>query len=393
MAKERFYLDTRVLTAFFFAAMPFVAFGSFVVVNVAKTGLRDSVGAGLEQRAVQTKLSIEQYLSEQFLQLRLVSLEPQVQAALAAAPRPLPDSERTRLEQRWDVGRDPKLAASVLESPLAKWLRSLVSLRPMLRQLQIVDARGRIVAASARPAHLFYGESAWFTELSSQEGEPEAYVGDLQRPRSGTGTILELARPILDPSGARIGAVRSLVDGTDLYTVLAPVRVGRTGHAVLLRAGDGMVLASDESERILRTTFPGFDSLQNAIEGFPIAEPGQALFGRTRLNRGYWTIPQVKGKREGAAGGEVTIEPARLVGFSPVDQVPDVRWLVAVEQDLSEALAPLETVTRYLWIHFIGVFATVILLALYFSFKLERPVMEEKLHLHEAHLPAGTRTE
>ncbi len=32
-----------------------------------------------------------------------------------------------------------------------------------------------------------------------------------------------------------------------------------------------------------------------------------------------------------------------------------------------------------------------ILLALYFSFKLERPVMEEKLHLHEEHVPAGMR--
>jgi hypothetical protein len=62
-----------------------------------------------------------------------------------------------------------------------------------------------------------------------------------------------------------------------------------------------------------------------------------------------------------------------------------------VEQSLSEALEPIESVTRYLWIHFIGVFATVILLALYFSFKLERPVMEEGYHLHEQHLPAGTK--
>ena len=32
-----------------------------------------------------------------------------------------------------------------------------------------------------------------------------------------------------------------------------------------------------------------------------------------------------------------------------------------------------------------------ILLALYFSFKLERPVMEDDLHLHEEHVPAGMR--
>jgi hypothetical protein len=107
------------------------------------------------------------------------------------------------------------------------------------------------------------------------------------------------------------------------------------------------------------------------------------------LRRGYWTIPEVKGKSDD--GRDLVIEPTRFVGFSPIDQVPDVKWLVAVEQDSSEALAPIATVTRYLWMHFVGVFATVILLALYFSFKLERPVMEEDLHLHEEHLPAGMK--
>jgi hypothetical protein len=65
MAKQRYYLDTRVLTAFFFAAMPFVAFGSFIVVNQARNQLRDAAGVSLEQRAVQTKLALEQYLGEQ----------------------------------------------------------------------------------------------------------------------------------------------------------------------------------------------------------------------------------------------------------------------------------------------------------------------------------------
>jgi hypothetical protein len=164
--------------------------------------------------------------------------------------------------------------------------------------------------------------------------------------------------------------------------------VGRTGHAALIRATDGLVLASDESERILKVPLPGFDSLKNALEGFPLAEPGQAIFGRARERRGYWTIPEVKAQQD---GHEIVIEPERLVGFSPVDQIPGVSWLVTVEQDLSEALAPIETVTRYLWLHFVGVFATVILLALYFSFKLEKPVMEEDLHLHEEHVPAGMK--
>jgi hypothetical protein len=209
------------------------------------------------------------------------------------------------------------------------------------------------------------------------------------RPTGTTVNLLEIAFPVRDESDVWLGAVRMLVDAGDLYTVLAPVRIGRTGHASLLRSTDGLVLASDESERILKTPLPGFDSLRNAVEGFPMAQPGQEIFGRTRLHRGYWAMPEVKVKDE--AGRDIVIEPARLIGFSPVDQIPNVNWLVTVEMDLSEALAPINSVTRYLWFHFIGVFATVVLLALYFSFKLERPVMEESLHLHEEHVPPGMK--
>ena len=389
MATPRYTLDTRVLTAFFFAAMPFVAFGSFIVVNQAKNQLRESVGVSLEQRAVQTKLALEQHVGEQVVQLRVLALDPDVQQALAAPARPVAEAEARQIEQAWASGKDAKLNASLLESPLAARLKPLGLVRPSVKQIQIVDTSGRVLAASSRGGRLFYAESEWFKDLADQGGEPEVHLGQLYRAPGSSVNLLEIAFPVRNREDVWLGAVRALFDASDLYTVLAPVRVGRTGHASLIRSTDGMVLASDESERILKMPFPGFDSLRNAVEGFPLGESAQQIFGRTGPRRGYWTIPDVQGKDEG--GRDVLVEPARLVGFSPVDQIPDVNWMVTVEQDLSEALAPIESVTRYLWVHFIGVFLTVILLALYFSFKLEQPVMEEALHLHEEHLPAGMK--
>jgi hypothetical protein len=389
MAKQRYYLDTRVLTAFFFAAMPFVAFGSFIVVNQARNHLRESVGTSLEQRAVQTKLALEQYLAEQVVQLRLLALDAEVKKALAAPPPPLPAADVRPLEQAWASGKDAKLNASLLETPTALRLKPLALVRPAFRQVQVVDATGRVLATSARGGRLFHGESAWWKHLASQEGDPEVHVGELYRPAGSTVSLLEIAFPVRNRDDVWVGAVRAVLDASDLYTVLAPVRIGRTGHASLIRATDGLVLASDESERILTVPFPGFESLRNAVEGFPLGESGEQIFARTGTRRGYWTIPEVKATD--SSGRVLVVEPSRLVGFSPIDQIPDVNWLVTVEQDLSEALAPIESVTRYLWIHFIGVFATVILLALYFSFKLEQPVMEEELHLHEEHVPAGMK--
>ena len=389
MAEQRHQLDAKVLAAFFVAAMPFVAFGSFIVVNQARTLLRESVGTSLEQRAVQTKLALEQYVADQVVHLRLVAMDPEVQRALKQQPPAIPDAERRRAEQDWASGKDPKLTASIVDNPLAARTRPLTLVRPAFRQIQVVNASGRLVAASARAGRLWNDETAWFKAVAAQEGEPEANIGEPFRPVGSSMALFEIVYPVRDADGVFIGATRALVDASDLYAVLGPVRIGRTGHAVLVRATDGLVLASDESERILKTSLPGFDSLRSAAEGFPLGDSGRQLFGTAGQRRGYWTIPDVI--LPATPGEPALVEPSRIVGFSPVDQVPGVQWLVTVEQDVSEALAPVNGVTRYLWIHFIGVFATVILLALYFSFKLERPVMEEDLHLHEEHVPTGIK--
>jgi hypothetical protein len=301
----------------------------------------------------------------------------------------VPEADVRAIAQAWAAGKDAKLTASVLETPAAARLKLPTVVRTAIKQIQAVDPTGRVVAASGRGGRLFYGESGWFKDLTAQEGAAEVHVGEIFRRAGSTVNLLEIAFPVRTAEDVPLGALRAVLDAADLYTVLAPVRIGRTGHASLVRSTDGLVLASDESERILKTPLPGFDALQNAVAGFPLAESGQELFGRARLHRGYWTIPEVKARDE--AGRDVLVEPSRIVGYSPIDQIPDVNWLVTVEMDRSEALAPIESVTRYLWVHFIGVFATVILLALYFSFKLEQPVMEEGLHLHEEHVPAGMK--
>ena len=389
MAKRHYYLDSRVLTAFFLAAMPFVAAGSFIVVGQARNHLRESVGASLEQRAVQTKLALEEYMAEQVVHLRLLAMDPEVLKALSEKPRTVPEAERRQIEEAWAGGKDAKLNASILDTPAAARLRPVTLVRPSIQQIQVVDTTGRVVAASSRRGRLFYGESGWFKDLSSQEGQPEVHVGELFRPAGSTVNLLEIAFPVRGADDTPLGAVRALLNAADLYSVLAPVRIGLTGRASLVRSTDGLVLVSDDNERILKTPLPGFDALRNAMEGFPLAQSGQEIFGRASLRHGYWTIPEVKSQNE--AGREFVAAPARIVGFSPVDQVPDVNWLVTVEQERSEALAPIESVTRYLWVHFIGVFATVILLALYFSFKLEQPLMDEQLHIHEEHVPAGMK--
>jgi len=353
MAQRRHELDTRILTILFLAAAPFLAFGAYLIVGLARGRLEDSLGESLERRALQAKLSIERYMGEQIVVLHLLALDPEVVAVASAGPAP---------------------KSAKADQSLSRRLREILQIRPNLKLLQVVDSQGRVTAASARDTRIVPGPPRQ-EALLGDDPTLRAYVGDVERAPGTESAVLEIDYPIHDLEGRPQGLVRALLDAADLYGVLASIRIGHTGHASLVRADDGLILASDEQQQVLRDRFAGFATIQAAIVE----------------KRGYWLIPEVPERPDGAT--KQPGEPARLVGFALVDQVPDVNWLVTVEQDQEEAIAPLTGVTRYLWIHFAFVAGAVILLALYFSFKLEEPVIEEGLHLHEEHVPASMKVE
>jgi hypothetical protein len=367
MPKRHYEVDPRVLTVFFFVAIPFLALGALVVISLARGQLQNATGRNLEQRAGEARQLVERYVLGQFSHLHLIALDPQVRAAVAAPARDGGPDELRRLDQAWAAG-DPALVASVAGSPLAARLREVGQTQPALRLLQVVDGRGRLLATTTRGGRLWNGDTAWFRALRETDIGGRPYVADIVSPKGGAGAMFEMDIPLRDATdGHFVGAVRALYDASDLYSVLASVRVGQTGHAVLMRSSDGLVLAADASSGVLKDRFPGFEFIGAA----------------RRENRGFWTMPSVR-------MGDVE-EPPRIVGFASIEQVPGVDWTVGVEQDLEEAVAPIKSIGWYLFAHMIAVVLVTVLLALYFSSQLEAPVIEEALHLHEEHVPSDYR--
>jgi hypothetical protein len=147
-----------------------------------------------------------------------------------------------------------------------------------------------------------------------------------------------------------------------------------TPRAYLVRASDGTILAAEDGSVVLKQALPDFEVVQTQMA----------------QQRSHWLAPEV---REPATEGRpATLRLARLMAATRVAKVPGADWLVVVERSLDQAMAPIKGITRYLWVHFLGAFGTVILAALYFSFKLEKPIIAEGLHLHEEHVPSGART-
>jgi hypothetical protein len=358
MAKRHYRIDSQLLTLSFFVAMPLAAFGAFIVVSMARGALQDSLGSDLEQRALQTRILVERYVGDQILHVRLVSLDPQVREAILGSS---PAASRKR--------RTAASSASLLTSPLAVQLRETARVVPSLRLIQIIGTDGHLVATSARSGRLMHTDAPWYGPMVREESF-RPYVGDLWRPAGGSEAFLEIVYPVWHPeTGHWIGGVRALVAASDLSGVLTPVRIASSERAVLLRERDGLVLASDDDESVLTETYAGFEALQAALQ----------------LRRGYCLVPAAIGPSVSSRGPRP--RPARLAGLSVVEQVPGVNWLVVVERDLREAIAPVQGVTRYLWWHFIGAFAAVFLLAIYLSLRQETPIIEEAFHLHEDHVP------
>ena len=253
MAKQRHQLDAKVLTAFFLAAMPFVAFGSFIVVNQARTLLRESVGGGLEQRAVRRSSPSSSTSRTRSCTCASWRSIPRCSGARAPGPPP-PEGERRRAEQAWAQAETPAHRLDRRQParrPHAPAGAGATRLPPDPGRRRARPA-GRGLGARRTPVER---GDALVQGRGGAAGRAEAHVGEPFR-----------------PAGSSIGAVRDRVPRPQhaeafrrrhagargrrgpLHRV-GPVRIGRTGHAVLVRATDGLVLASDESERILATTF------------------------------------------------------------------------------------------------------------------------------------------
>jgi hypothetical protein len=373
MPRHRFELDTRILTIFFLVAMPFVAVGAYVVVGMAESALSETVSDGLEQRAIETRLQLERYVAQQQVLLRLVSSDPAVVEALWNRTGSLSDAQREGMVSAWADG-DPALLEQIVGSRLADRLRRVTDIQPAIRLVQVVDGRGIVVGSSSRAGSLYYADHDWFRAFAAEPLAQGIQIGDVERRHDSSLALFHVAWPVHDGEGLFLGAVRAVLDAQDLDAVLAPVRVGESGHAVLLRGRDGMILGGAANVGVLESRYAGYPQLQAAM-----AE-----------NRTSWLVTaQTEPVEE---GGERLVAPARFAAFSHVRQIPGVDWVVLVQQDYAEAMAPVHDVRFYLWLHFLGAFGTAILLGLYFSFKLELPVIEDDLHLHEEHVPPSSRT-
>lgn len=328
---RRYHMVTRVLViAGIVAALP-LAVGFLLIEHSAKTRLSDAAGQSFYWFAEGAASAFDTAVIRE---LELVGTLAQSDAITGAlAGRGAPDLSRL-----------------------------LAATRALYRDVAVLDRNGELVASISESE----GEPAWLNRA-------RVAIDKLKRPRAvdafaevgDDAGALVLMRAVGDP-GTRevIGFVRAELDTEKLFASVSNFRIGETGHACLFDRDSGRLLSGRRADCTdgAETTYARLEELERAerdrLRYFMAGASGPASFDRG----------------DGFIVGYTRPELSRTL--------PEVRWVVAVEQSLAEAHAPLAPLSRDLLTYFLGMGALVLVLAAFMSFKLERPLADTSVDLH-----------
>lgn len=233
----------------------------------------------------------------------------------------------------------------------------------LYRGLVVLDTDGHVVAAS---------EGADY----DPESERPSFSKALNRARNGSGLATSfgeweegadffvLYRPIRDAeSGQARGLVRATLDAERLFNSVSDFRFGETGHACLMDASMGRLVAGSATACAAESRYARFSDYERA---------------QSQGNRYF--LGNVAGP------GSFDRGHGLLVAFARPDlsfALPEHDWVVLVEQALTEANAPLTPMGRDLIFYFLAMGVLVVLLAAYLSYRMERPEADVRVDLHQ----------
>jgi PAS domain S-box-containing protein len=300
------------------------AFGLAYAYWQTKHSLREAIGLGFQELARQSADKVGLILEKEIEWVERLSSLPQVREAVR---------EGTRLTFDQQV--------------LDRWKESQ---RPYFRSLEILDRRGRSVGgATSEDITTRYSRQPWWPVVFEQR---QLWVGELRLDEKGDGD-LEVAVPIVDETGAVLGAIKAVIEKDQFLTSVLRSRIGETGHVMLI-GPQGTVLACPLLPLGRHTALVG-----------PLRD---SLASGRSLPEAAWT--EVLDDAHGQGGG--------IVGFASVALRPGIvqaeRWSILVRQDPNEAYAPLRILLWKLVAFGMLVFAVVVLLRWRLGRRIVQPI-------------------
>jgi hypothetical protein len=331
--RKHYHLLHRVLWITSIVAVFPLVFGFLLIQHSAKTRLSDTTGANFVWFADNASSALDTALLRE---VEFLSLVARLSQSGAAA------SDRAQLLEQVEIAS------------------------PAYRGLALIDLEGVPVATTFETdssGSSGYGSEESFRRALSR-ARARAEVADSWAEANPDDGTLTLYRPVRDAeSGQLVGLVRASLDVERLFAAVSGFRFGETGHACLFERASGRVLGGNPALCTSEERYGRFEDYERASR----QERRYFLAGV----QGPWSFERAD---------------AFLVGYSRPELVrsfPEADWVVTVEQSLAEAHGPLLSLTPDLILQFLAMAGLVVLLAFYLSYRLERPVTDVAVDLHQ----------
>jgi signal transduction histidine kinase len=234
--------------------------------------------------------------------------------------------------------------------PASRYLRRYSSLKEgEYEAIFATDRDGRVVASTRPLDQNDHAREDWW-KRAYHEGEGEVFLSDLYHGQGDDRLRVDLALPIIEPQTRQaIGVLKLMIKDLDLGDILQGVRIGETGHAMLV-GSQGQVLFCPLSPAGVHQPIQ-VDRVQRSPEGWSIEND---IHGGGETISAFSTIPLT----------------AR---FGP--QNPGIQTLrVLVTQERGELFAPIHRALRTTGEFGILLAGVLALLGVFAARRLTRPI-------------------
>ncbi|MGO9404512.1 MAG: cache domain-containing protein [Terriglobales bacterium] len=320
----------RVLVGLILILVPLTVFGFYVALQ-GDSQIRQMAGENIRSVTRNAADLTSQFIAGCLRDVSVIANNPSVVQAVVSAnhqyERLSDDAVMSKLEateQKWNNSEGDALAKNILASDLARQLRRMRELNPILLKITVADASGTTVAATDKPLHYFQTDRRYWGLLYSQ-GQGAIQAADLRYDDENRLYYISIAYPILqEGTGRFIGAVTALVGVSPLFAQLNRQEIGRTGRLFLVR-DDGTVIQAPGITPSMKIHSEEYSAIRDSLGN---------LRGR---ETGYLFTTFSKGEKY-------------LVGFADVglkEAFPNLSWIVVASQEEREITGPIRNVAAF----------------------------------------------
>jgi signal transduction histidine kinase len=345
LAPYNWSIATRLTVAALIFFVITISVGRSLAIRTIQNNLVQQVGANFTAQATSLNNLTSLFLLEKVSQLQVLAESEQLQDTITNRNTVYTGNDAAikeqllALNQQWlaAAGQDPLVAnvttTDLDRNPTTHQLAAFFQEFPTHQELLITDRYGATIAAIGRPTDYYQAEQDWW-QAAYNGGQGAVYLASPQFDESAQLTTLLISLPIrAQQSGEVIGILRSNLDVTELYDVLAAFVFGQTGNTFLLAPSGATIFENVQQGQSEKEELTG--ELRQRL----VSEPTGYL--RATGSDGHESI-----------FGHATLDTASFqnrashVERETITALAQLGWVTVVHQESFEALGSLDTIRQ-----------------------------------------------